>query len=137
MTQSIQRIVFRLATDAGYTDAEKEAGLEFYRRKNRMIDPPGWFDKAGRFYANELTEAVLTCRAPSSAFPYPEMKAARTAAHCAEVFGVEPLAVRRIARAMEAVGDGRASGHDAMLAAFRVRGVLKPMKRAASAEGAV
>jgi hypothetical protein len=90
------------AAAAGYTSEEVKAGLEFAARKARRADPPGSFDNGGRFFAKERTRPVLTCRAPSRSFPYPELLAARTAAHCAEVFGAESLlAVRRVAKARD------------------------------------
>lgn len=90
------------ALAAGYTSEEVKAGLEFAARKARRSNPPGSFDNGGRFFAKERTLSVLGCRTPSRAFPYPELLAARTAAHCAEVFGAESLlAVRRVAKARD------------------------------------
>ena len=68
------------------------AAIEYMRRKDRKTHPPGTFDSVGRFYADERTKAVLSCRSPSRAWPFPEMKAARTVAHVAEVFEVEDFA---------------------------------------------
>jgi len=70
------------ALECGYSEAEIAAGLEFQSRKSRKANPPGCFDQAGRFYADEETQAVRMCRTPSRAFPYSQMQAARTAAHC-------------------------------------------------------
>ncbi|PAK77154.1 hypothetical protein [Acetobacter fabarum] len=67
------------------------AAIEYMRRKARKTHPPGTFDSVGRFYADERTQAVRSCRSPSRAWPMPEMKAARTVAHVAEVFEVGDL----------------------------------------------
>ncbi|MBB2164682.1 hypothetical protein HLH26_09020 [Gluconacetobacter sp. 1b LMG 1731] len=64
------------------------AAIEYMRRAARLVHPPGTFDDAGRWYADERTSAVRTCRSPSRAWPYSEMKAARTASHVAEVYEV-------------------------------------------------
>lgn len=80
------------------------AGRMFYRRKNRLEHVPGDFDKAGRFYADEQTPSVRQARSPSKAWPYSQMNAARTAAHCASACGVADehlLIVKRIALAAE------------------------------------
>ncbi|MDN7352033.1 hypothetical protein [Acetobacter senegalensis] len=69
-------------------DACVSAAIEYMRRKARKVHPPGTFDSAGRFYADERTAAIRSCRSPSRAWPLPEMKTARTVAHVAEVFEV-------------------------------------------------
>lgn len=85
-----------------YTVEEVEAALEFYERKNRLSNPPGEFDRLGRFYADERTHAVRYCVEPTKRYPYSEMLAARTAEHCAELHHAQNLTfVRRLVRAME------------------------------------
>ncbi|MBO9432538.1 hypothetical protein [Sulfitobacter sp. R18_1] len=94
--------VATVATELAYSAEEISAGFEFSDRKSRRIDPAGRWDNAGRFYAQERSSAVENCRAPSRKFPWSEMKAARTAAHCAEMAGVGNVThVRRIALALE------------------------------------
>lgn len=96
-----------LATELLYTRAEALAALRYSDRKSRREHPPGHFDRAGRFYADERTESVLSCRSPSRAYPYPEMTAARTAAHCAELHDADNVThVRRIATAFERLQGG-------------------------------
>lgn len=76
------------------------AGRAFFLRKNRLEQVPGEFDKIGRFYPDERTAAVEAVRAPSKAYPYSEMNAARTAMHCAQVHRVEDehiIIIKRIA----------------------------------------
>lgn len=91
-----------LASELLYDRAEALAALRYSDRKARRENPPGEFDRAGRFYADERTDAVLSCRSPSRAYPYPEMTAARTAAHCAELHDAGDVThVRRIALAYE------------------------------------
>lgn len=86
----------------GYTAAEFHAAACFFRRKNRLEHPPGGFDGAGRFIAEERTEAVCRARSPSRKWPYSQMNAARTAEHCAELYDAGNLThVRRIAAALE------------------------------------
>lgn len=100
--EAVESATAAVAARKGYDPATIEAGLEFLKCKNRISNPPGSFDNAGRFYASETSVATSSCREPSRAWPMSQMKAARTAAHCAEIFGnVEPLHVKRIAR----VGD--------------------------------
>lgn len=123
----------RAALAAGYTQAETKAGLEFSARKARRTNPPGQFDSAGRFFAQERTNAVLTCRAPSRMWKFPEMNAARTAAHCAEVYGAkELLAVRRIARLRDALESKKGldlTAHEQVELEREAARILKPVKR--------
>lgn len=120
-----------MADLAGYSDAEIKAGTEFFLRKSRASNPPGQFDRAGRFFAEERTEAVRTCRSPSRAYPWPEMHAARSAAHCAEVFGVPDdrlIAVRRFAKAVDRLIDGDRSPESAEAAARLFKKKIKKEK---------
>lgn len=91
----------KIAHEQGYIKEEVEAGLEHYERATRRIHPPDSFDKAGRFTPAETSQGVSEVRPPSRRSPYSAMKAARTARHCAEVFGVSELAVKRVARAIK------------------------------------
>jgi hypothetical protein len=101
-----------LALSAGYSDADIAAGWEFYRRKHRLAHPPGKFDAAKRFFAEERTKKVRDARRPSRAFPLSEMGAARTSEHCAELFEAVPLHVRRIAKALDAVAAQDITAHE-------------------------
>lgn len=98
----LKAAVSRVARKKGYSAAEIRAGIEHFCRSTRISNPPGQFDNAGRFTPAEKSAAVAAVRAPSRAYPYSEMNAARTARHCAEVFGAESeIAVKRVARAMK------------------------------------
>lgn len=101
--------VKRAAKQAGYSKADILAGIDYYERKNRITDPESFFDKASRFYAKELTQKVLLARGPSRRFPYSQMKAARTADHCAELYEATTLYVKRICKALENDGTNIAS----------------------------
>ncbi len=86
-----------------YTKDEIDAAFEYYNRKVRNCHPPGEFDRAGRFYADERTEHVESVRNPSGRYPYSELTAARTAEHCAQLFNVTPLHVKRIYKVIKDV----------------------------------
>ena len=102
MKLDARAIVADLAGQLGYSPNEIEAGINFADRKSRRAHPPGRWDDAGRFYAKERTTSVRTCRAPSRRRPYSQMKAARTAAHCAEIAEASSVTyVRRIALAVD------------------------------------
>jgi hypothetical protein len=91
------KMIRQLATAAGYSAQDTNAGLEHFMRKQKLSHPPDAFDNVGRFEPHEQTSAVRSVRTPSRAWPYSPMKAARTADHCAEVFGAKPIHVKRIA----------------------------------------
>lgn len=88
-----------------FTALEWAAGETFFRRKTRLTNPPGTFDRAGRFTAEERTKSTRCCRTPSRRWPYSEMNAARTAEHCAEVYGVDALAVKRVYKLLKREAD--------------------------------
>lgn len=116
------------ALDQGYTEADFRAGLEFYKRKNRLSNPPGQFDSAKRFWASEETYVVCGARTPSRAYPFSQMTAARTAKHCAAVFDSEDLHVKRIAKAIETLSENPASAHAAANQMLRIKKILKKVK---------
>ncbi|WP_152449666.1 hypothetical protein [Roseivivax sp. THAF197b] len=101
----------QISEERGYSAADISAGNMFYKRKNRLENPPGEFDKAGRFEAYERTASVTNARTPSRAYPYSELKAARTAKHCAELCAEKELHTKRICRAYEVAQDVEAA-HD-------------------------
>lgn len=96
--------IAEVAKDDLYSAEDVEAGVEFYKGKNRISNPPGSFDNADRFYADERTYHVNNCRTPSLAFTYSVMTAARTAAHCAELTGANDTNVRRTTGTLVTVG---------------------------------
>lgn len=107
MNETIKQSINTTALSLAYSPREITAAMEFYLRKTRRSNPPGTWDNAGRFYAEERTDAVEMCRAPSRAYPYSQMTAARTAAHCAELQGADCVTyVRRIALAIRRLEKG-------------------------------
>ena len=97
---TVKAYLSKLAHELAYSETEIRAGLEYADRASRRSHPLGEWDNAGRFYALERTLSVTTCRSPSKAWPYSQMVAARTAAHCAEVYKADNAThVGRIGRA--------------------------------------
>lgn len=85
------------------TDLEKiERATRMYRaRQERQEHPRGSFDRAGRFWLDD-DERQACCgriRTPSRAWPYSEIKHARSAEHVAAVCDVDVHELRRAIRA--------------------------------------
>lgn len=80
---------------------------EHVNRKNRMSNPGGFFDSAGRFYLHELHDCCSGIRSPSRAYPFSQNKHGRTLPHVAHEFGVERhiKIVRKISNAYEKYGE--------------------------------
>lgn len=104
--------VARIADRSGYRVKEIFAGLEYYRRKNREVYVPGEFDKDGRFHSSEDTQYMRETAGPTRNWPYSEMNAARSVGHCAQLFGVEELHIKRLCRAFEALYKERTDDAD-------------------------
>jgi len=61
--------------------------------KSRSKNPPGSFDKQGRFYSTNAD--IMSVRSPSAGFPYSQMTHARTLKHIktlVEARGIKTLA---------------------------------------------
>jgi hypothetical protein len=82
------------------TTKVQEAITEYLKLKNREIHPEGTFDKGGRFYLaeSEKHDCCRGIRSPSRAYPYSEMKHARTLKHVAQKFGVDEFECRKTLR---------------------------------------
>jgi hypothetical protein len=109
VTQEDMDEIIRCIAAATLHDLEVvEAGLEFSARKARRAHPPGSWDHGGRFHARERTDAVLRVRAPSRAFPFSELHAARSAAHLAELHGCidRTAEVKRLGKARDRISEG-------------------------------
>ena len=80
----------------------QEAITEYLKLKNREIHPEGTFDSGGRFYLaeSEKHDCYRGIRSPSRAYPYSEMKHARTLKHVAQKFGVDEFECRKALREM-------------------------------------
>lgn len=70
-----------------FTETELEAARDYVSLRDRSVNPQGKFDSAGRWYPTQPCSCAV--RAPSRAHPYSYLVHARTAAHVAEVRGVE------------------------------------------------
>lgn len=124
--KDVGEFVQGLALKAGYEEKDFNSGMEFYKRKNRLTDPPGNFDSAGRWFSSEETDSIGSSRYPSRAWPYSQLKTARTAKHCAEVAGVPPLHTKRIGKALEfATAQKLESFHEAIDLSRMLKNVLK------------
>ena len=76
------------------------AAREYLNRRDRITHPAGSFDKAKRFTLSddEICECCKDIRAPSRAYPFPEMVHARTAKHVASLFNVDVTEMKRAAK---------------------------------------
>jgi len=83
-----------------YTAAD--AVLLYLLRQLRILDPSGYFDKAGRWYADE-NEELPCCKRhyPSRKRPYQMTKHCRTLDHIASLLQVDYAAANRLLRTPE------------------------------------
>jgi len=83
-----------------YTTAD--AVLLYLLRQQRILDPSGYFDKAGRWYADE-NEELPCCKRhyPSRKRPYQMTKHCRTLDHITNLLQVEYAAANRLLRTPE------------------------------------
>ena len=64
----------------------KRCVIEVYEpRRDRITHPTGYFDKAGRYYPDDVEDYGITdsIRSPSRAYPYSYLTACRAKKHCA------------------------------------------------------
>lgn len=87
------------------TDNLAAAVAEFIARQTRSSHPAGNFDNAGRWYpiAGEHCECCDSIRTPSRAWPNTLNKHCRSAAHVANLYGVDVTELRRAVRAAKEV----------------------------------
>ncbi len=80
-----------------------KAAQEYLDRRDRITNPDGKFDRAGRWYPSESEECDCCSgiRTPSRAYPYSYMVHCRTAAHVAALYNVDVRDVRKAARQIE------------------------------------
>ena len=83
-----------------YTTAD--AVLLYLLRQLRILDPSGYFDKAGRWYADE-NEELPCCKRhyPSRKRPYQMTKHCRTLDHITSLLQVDYTAANRLLRTPE------------------------------------
>jgi hypothetical protein len=69
-----------------WLQAEVKAAAQqvYVRRRDRVVNPDGTFDSAGRWYPSSAENCgdMRSIRAPSRAWPYSYMLACRTKKHC-------------------------------------------------------
>lgn len=87
-----------MSTIQSSTFTIQQAADEYVARRDRMANPPGTFDRQGRFYCDETYACCDGIRSPSVAYPYSQMTHARTLKHVAQVFGVSETELRRSVR---------------------------------------
>jgi len=80
----------------------EDAVLLYLLRQLRILDPSGYFDKAGRWYADE-NEELPCCKRhyPSRKRPYQMTKHCRTLDHITNLLQVEYAAANRLLRTPE------------------------------------
>jgi hypothetical protein len=83
-----------------YTTAD--AVLLYLLRQLRILDPSGYFDKAGRWYADE-NEELSCCKRhyPSRRRPYRMTMHCRTLGHVTDLLGVDYAAADKLLRTSE------------------------------------
>jgi len=77
------------------------AAVRHLALKNRIRNPDGRFDNAGRFFLDDTCTCCSGIRAPSRSYPYPQMVHGRSAVHVANSFGVDVRDLRVIAKLIE------------------------------------
>jgi len=77
------------------------AANEYADLRDRVTNPDGSFDKAGRWYPDNYQDCCSAIRSPSRAHPYSLMTHCRTAAHVAETWGVDPKDVKKVAKTIK------------------------------------
>lgn len=82
-----------------------QAAQEYIDRRDRRSHPAGRTDSGGRWYPSDAEDVngtvTRTIRSPSRAWPWSYAHACRTAAHVAELYGVDVSALRRMARELD------------------------------------
>jgi hypothetical protein len=79
-----------------------DAALLYLLRQQRILDPSGYFDRAGRWYADE-NEELPCCKRhyPSRRRPYRMTVHCRTLGHVVDLLGVDYAAADRLLRTRE------------------------------------
>jgi hypothetical protein len=89
------------------TSNERKAQIKivYEVRRDRLTNPEGKFDNAGRWYPSDREDAgdVIGCvRSPSRAWPYSYMQRARTRKHVAVLADAQPEYFAQLVREAEA-----------------------------------
>lgn len=93
--------VTRAAYQAANYDTVRlaQAIEEYLDRRERVVDPIGRFDRAGRWYPDPVEDCENWGRGPTRAYPYSILVHCRSAKHCAWLYGVEVQKILAGARA--------------------------------------
>lgn len=80
-----------------------EVAADLHDLKNRLKDPDGQFDRAGRFYLSRRYRCCNGIRNPSRDYPFSQLTHARSAVHVAHEHGFagRETEIRRFAKLME------------------------------------
>ena len=119
-----QDLVASLSAERGYSQVALEAALEAIARQSRHRHPAGKFGSAGRFYLSETCTCCENIREPSRQFPSSQNDHGRTSEHVAHLFGVPPLHVKRLVKALKCVTPCE-SAHERMRQATEIGKILK------------
>ena len=82
-------------------DAVIQAAHEYRQLRDRLTNPSGTFDRAGRFYLQQTAACCLGIRYLSRRWPYPQMMHGRSAGHIATLYGVNRAELLRAARRLD------------------------------------
>jgi len=99
-------LVGKFATSLGYCSRDIDAAVLYFKRRCGIEVVPGCWQPDGCFQAAEETEVVRNSRSNTIQRQFQELKAAKTAKHCAELTGSRPVHAKRIARAIQMAFDG-------------------------------
>lgn len=93
----------KTATTQPVSEQVLKAAQEYLSRRDRITNPDGNFDKAGRWYPSESEhcDCCKAIRGPSRAYPYSYMVHCRTAQHVANLYGVDAKELRKATRQIE------------------------------------
>ncbi|HIE5648304.1 TPA: hypothetical protein ACXNQV_000098 [Stenotrophomonas maltophilia] len=124
-------------------DSEREAAyngaMKYRRRQERTEHPTGDFDKAKRFYPDEVESPggiiERTIREPSRAWPFSYMIACRSLAHCCHLEGADVRHARLVIKLHDIAVDDDADSYAQFISQIEEASVdalalTKPSKKA-------
>lgn len=96
--------VQEILTALGFQADEIAGARTYVSRRDRQTHPPGRFDSAGRFWADEHFNCCAGLRSPSRAYPYPQMTHCRSLDHVAHLHNAHRARVRAAVRLLDDLG---------------------------------
>lgn len=96
--------VQEIVTTLGFQADEIAGARTYVSRRDRQTHPPGRFDSAGRFWAEEHFPCCAGLRSPSRAYPYPQMTHCRSLDHVAHLHNAHRARVRAAVRLLDDLG---------------------------------